>query len=283
MYDGDIMKVVLIVVNYNDFITTSDFVEKIRNYKIIDEIIIVDNNSTDDSYEKLKKFNDDHISVLKNNVNGGYGCGNNFGIKYAIKKYKECNIIISNPDIIVTEQTIKTLLKDLNSDSKIAIVGPIINTFGKKENGWKLSGGFTELLLSIPIFGRTKRNTIIGYKKSHFNSKLTDVDVVSGCFFVTKSKCFEEINYFDENVFLYYEENIVASKLKKLEYKTILDTRCEVIHNHSVSIDKSHSLKNKYKILKQSQMYYLNNYTKASNLSKKVIKIISKIMLKYYK
>lgn len=273
------MKSALVVVNYNDYETTKDFVSMIQKYKILDLIIIVDNNSTDNSYQQLKKIEKDNIVVLKSERNGGYGYGNNVGIKYAIRKLKDCNIIISNPDIIVKEKTIKHLINVLNEKEDYAIIGPIINTHGVYDKGWKLSNGLQELLLTIPKYGTNNRNKIIGYKEDYYDKKVKEVDVVSGCFFIAKSKCFKEINYFDENLFLYYEENVISKKLKDLGYKIIIDTSSEIIHNHSVTIDKAHSSYNKYKILKESQKYYLDNYCKANILTKLIISLIVKITL----
>ena len=277
------MKNVIVILNYNDYKTTLDYLEMIKKYKSLDLIIIVDNNSTDNSYDELKKINDDKIIVLKSNKNGGYGYGNNIGIKFAIKKYKKCNIIISNPDIEVTDDTIKQMSKYLNNNSNVAIVSPVIKEHGSLNRGWKLSCGYKEMLLSVPLIGRKLKNKIIGYKNFYYKNDVSKVDVISGCFFMIKSDIFKEIDYFDENLFLYYEENVICSKIKKLNYDIVILNYCSVIHNHSVSIDKSHNKLSKYRILKESQMYYLDNYAKCSNLSKKLIQIFSKIMIRKYK
>ena len=273
------MKNVLIVLNYNDYDTTVKFVESIKNYNILDLIVIIDNDSKDNSYDKLKKLKSKKITVLKSDKNGGYGYGNNIGLKYVYEKYKDCNVIISNPDIIVKEKVIKKLLDDLLLDDKNAIVGPVINTHGKLSKGWKLTNGFKEFLISIPRFGTRFKDKIIGYNEKYYTNGINRVDVVSGCFFVSKLKALKDINYFDEKIFLYYEENVICKKLKDKGYNVLLDNSVEIKHNHSISIDKSHSSLSKFKILKESQMYYLNNYVKASNLSKKMIKLCSKLII----
>ena len=277
------MRTVLITINYNDYDTTKDFLDKIKSYKILDRIIVVDNHSTDDSYKQLKKYENSKICVLKAKKNGGYGYGNNLGIKYVKEKFDECNIVISNPDIIVEEETLKKLINDLEQNEEYAIVAPIINTHGKLEKGWKLSTGFQEVLLSIPVFGTKNRHRIIGYKNSYFKKGLNQVDVVSGCFFLSRLSIFEKINYYDEKIFLYYEENVISQKLKQKNYKIMLDTNCQIIHNHSVSIDKANSSKAKYKILKDSQIYYMENYAYSSKISILLVKFIKYIGLKIKK
>lgn len=272
----------MIILNYNDYKTTLDYLEMIKSYKSLDLIIVVDNNSTDNSYEELKKIKNNKIIILRSDKNGGYGYGNNIGIKFAIKKYKKCNIIISNPDIEVTDDTIKQMSEYSSNNPNVAIVSPVIKEHETLNRGWKLSCGYKEMLLSIPLIGRKLKNKIIGYSNSHYKKESSKVDVISGCFFMIKSNIFKRINYFDENLFLYYEENVICSKIKKLNYDVMVLNYCSVIHNHSVSIDKSHNVLSKYIILKKSQMYYLDNYVNCSKLSKKLIQIFSKIMIKKY-
>ena len=64
------------------------------------------------------------------------------------------------------------------------------------------------------------------------------------------------MGYFDEGVFLYYEENIMGIKTKKLGKNIIVCNNVDVIHDHSVSIDKSLKRIKKYDILKTSQEYF---------------------------
>ena len=73
-------------------------------------------------------------------------------------------------------------------------------------------------------------------------------------------KAFKKINYFDENTFLYYEENILGKKLKDNNMYCYIDNDVKVIHNLSVSVDKTYNSIKKYKILKNSQKYYEKNY-----------------------
>ena len=100
------------------------------------------------------------------------------------------------------------------------------------------------------------------YKDDYYKDDLTKVDVVSGCFFMIRKESFEKIGYFDENTFLYYEENIIGKKLKDNNMNTYVDKRVNIIHNLSISVNKSFNSIKKYKILKQSQKYYQKEYNK---------------------
>ena len=79
-------KIGMVILNYNDYETTSNYIDMIKNYKSINYIVVVDNNSTDGSYEKLSKINSNKIKVIKTDKNKGYAYGNNFGIN--------CNLYI---------------------------------------------------------------------------------------------------------------------------------------------------------------------------------------------
>ena len=251
------MKTGIVILNYNDYESTKKMIDKIKNYKSLNHIVIVDNNSSDDSYDKLQKLKTDNIYVIKTNENKGYAYGNNYGIKYLTKNYKIDNIIISNPDIIVEEEVIKGLIKDLKENKDISIIAPLIKQNGEEANGWRIPTFKDELLSNINYVHRWARKKMF-YPK--IDKKLQKVEVVSGCFFMIRKSDFEQIGYFDEGTFLYYEENIISYKLKELNKNVYVDNELSVIHNESVSVDKNINSIRKYKILKTSQKYYEKKY-----------------------
>ena len=253
------MKTAVVILNYNDYETTYNMIEQIKNYKCLNHILIVDNKSTDRSYSKLKKLENKKIKVIKTDKNKGYAYGNNFGVRYIDDNYKVDNIIISNPDVIVSEDTINTLIDDLKNKNDISLIAPIIEEKGNISRGWKLPGFIEDLISNITYFHKYS-NKLMSYKEDHYNNKLSRVEAVHGCFFMIRLKDFKEVNYFDENTFLYYEENILGKKLKDKGKFTYVDNTVKVIHNLSVSVDKTYNSINKYKILKNSQKYYEKNY-----------------------
>ena len=254
------MKTAIVILNYNDYETTKDYAFKIKDYKILDLILIVDNNSSDNSYEKLKKIENDKIKVIKTKTNLGYASGNNYGLLY-LEKYNLDYVIISNPDIIVEEKVIKKLIKDLDNNLDISLIGPVINEQEKKSRGWKLPK-FREDLLSNLNYFHKYANKLLKYNDDYYKTDLVKVDVIHGSFFIARFRDFKKIDYFDENTFLYYEENIIGKKLRDLNLKTCVDTKVSAIHNLSVSVDKSLNSLKKYKVLKKSQRYYERKYNK---------------------
>ena len=256
-------KVGMIILNYNDLETTKKYINNIKDYKVLDKIIIVDNKSTDNSYEELKKISNDKISVIETDDNKGYAYGNNFGIKYLNEHSKVDYIIISNPDIIVEEKDIKRLKKDLDDNEDISLVSPVIHQLGELKRGWRLPTIKDEILMNINYYHK-KVEKNLEYNDDKYTGNLTKVDVVSGCFFMIRKDIFNLIGNFDETTFLYYEENILAVKLKNIDKKSFIDSNANAVHDLSISVDKSFNSIKKYKILKTSQKYFVKYYLKAN-------------------
>lgn len=248
------MKNGMVILNYNDSENTKLILEEIKDFKILDAIIVVDNHSTDNSVEVLKKFENKKIKIVETKENKGYAAGNNVGIKYLIDHFEVDNIIISNPDIIVTEKEITKLVKDLE-DKRVSVIAPNVKEPLGKSCGWKLPTFLSELVSNIPFFRRFEFS-LLSYPKEEYKKKLTKVDVVKGCFFIIKKEVFEDIDFFDENTFLYYEEIIMAKKLQEKGYTTYVDNEVTVIHALSQCVDKNVKRIEKFKILKTSQYYY---------------------------
>lgn len=270
-----------IIINYNDFKTTEKLINNIKDYKVIDEIVIVDNNSTDDSKNKLSKIKG--ITLIANKENYGFAKAINIGCKYLIDKYKECYIFVSNSDIRITQENdLKELLKCFKIKD-IALVGPVIKEPDGIVRGWKSTTVLEDILLNIPLINRVYRNKLISYKDEYYNTLLSYVDMVKGCFFLIDSRALEKVNFFDENTFLYYEENILAKKLKVKKYKTVINNKVTVYHDHAKTISKNVNNINRYKITKQSMMYYEKNYNDASKFELFVLNLLNNINLIFKK
>ena len=271
-------KIGFVIVNYNDAKTTIRLLNQLKEFKNIDSIVVVDNNSTDDSFVQLKEQENGNITIIKNSENKGYSSGMNTGAKYLIEKIGRCNIIFSNSDIIIKNaKDLNTLSSDINNE--VAVASPVIEEHGNLNRGWKKTTAFTESLLNLPYISRYFKKKKLYYKEEHYQKDKSYVDVVSGCFFMVDSEALEQVDYFDENTFLYYEELIFAKKLEKAGKKLIVDNRVKVIHDHSVTIDKNIKRINKYKILKASQRYYVKNYLKGNLLEMALLYITNKLSL----
>lgn len=271
-------KLAFVIINYNDYKTTKRLLYNIKDYKIIDKIYVVDNHSTDDSYENLKKLKIKRYEVIETPSNKGFAYALNIGAKKAIDDLGNVDIIFSNSDIIInSNEDLEDLKKTLDKRT-IGLVGPVVVQNGKLNRGWHLPSPKNEILSNLPGIGK-RFNKKIYYDDSYYKGDSSEVEVISFCFFLIKSEVLKEINYFDDNTFLYYEENITASKLKRTQYKTLINNNVTIIHDHSVSVDKNISCINKYKILKQSQLYFETNYNNANSIEKILLKVTIRLTL----
>ena len=222
------MKVAVIIVNYNDAEDTKKYVNTISKYEIINRIVVVDNLSTTvGTFDKLKKLENEKVKVISSDKNGGYDYGNNFGVRYLQSINEKYDyIIISNPDIEITETAIKHCLEVIDNDKKIGVIAP--RMFDKenkpiRRSAWKMRTFGLDVIHSTRllemIFYKILRSG--EYSTKEYEKELLEVEAISGAFFIIRSNVLEEINLLDENVFLFYEEDILAKKLKEKGYKTI--------------------------------------------------------------
>lgn len=275
------MKSIFLIINYNDYHTTEKLLNNIKNYNCIDHILVVDNNSTDDSFSMLNKISIDNLTVIKNKENKGYGAGINFGCKYAQSKFGDCYIIVSNPDVVIySENDLKTLINTF--DDETAIVAPIIKEHEGFNRGWKVPTPVDDILLNLVVIHKILRPKLLFYKDDIYKNNVVEVEAVSGCFFLINSNYLKKSGYFDENIFLYYEENVISKKIQQIKKKIKINTTVEVFHNHSVTIDKNINKINKYKELKKSQIYFQKYYNHANWIELFLLKLTNKINIVIY-
>lgn len=271
-------KLGMVIVNYNDCKTTGFLLDKIKDYKCLDLIVIVDNNSTDNSLEYLKKYESEKIEIIGSKENKGYAAGLNIGAKRVNEKLEECNIIFSNSDIIISkEEDLEKLSSDIGKHS-IAVVGPTIVENRKLNRGWMMPTIKDEIKFNLPLISRKYKKHIL-YDEAHYKEDLSIVGVVSGCFFCVSGLALRQIDYFDEKTFLYYEEQILSKRLEEMDYQVAVDNNVVIIHEHAVTIDKNINRINKYKELKKSQRYFVYKYLEANEKELKWLDFTNKLSL----
>lgn len=270
------MKIGCVILNYNDYLTTLNLINTIKNYNKISNIIVVDNKSSDNSIKHLKKQESNKVKVIETNHNGGYSYGNNYGLKYLEKENLDY-VIVANPDVCFEENIIDFLVDVFQNDSMVAQVAPfVLDAEGNKtlEPAWKLNSGFFDLLLTSRIFNLffKKKNK---YSLNNFTKKeLLPVDILPGSFLFLDYKKFKTINFFDDRVFLYCEERILSERLKQKNYKSILIINKHYIHAHSTSINKSISSEYKRKsIWLKSRKFFFLEYKFKGVLGKTFVKL----------
>ncbi len=276
------MKVAVIIVNYNDAEDTLKYVKKITEYETINRIVVVDNKSTTTgTFDKLKELESSKVKVIESDKNGGYDYGNNFGIKYLDSINEEFDYyIISNPDIEVSEDAIKHCLDVINSNDKIAVISPRMLNKDRnpiRRSSWKIRTFGLDVVHSTRLLELLLYKVLRNgeYSNKEYEVEKLEVEAISGAFFVIKANILKEIGLLDENVFLFYEEDILAHKLRDRNYKTISLNSEYFIHYESQTIGKSLSYYRKMKQMFKSKMYYHKTYNKINLLQISLFHILN--------
>ena len=275
------MKVAIIVLNYNTEEDTKKYVNQIKDFEILNKIVVVDNKSTtENAFEKLLELKNDKIDVIQSDKNGGYSYGNNYALKYLEKDNENYDyIIISNPDININEEAIRKCINKLEERKDVAIVAP--RMFDKdnkpiRRSSWKIRTPKLDMihstrLLEILFYKKLRKGE---YSVEEYKNSELEVEAISGAFFVIRYDVFKQINYFDEEVFLFYEEDILSSKIKKLGYKILSLNDIKFIHYESKTINKTHSYYKRIKQLYKSKMYYQRKYNNINKFEEIIFKIL---------
>ena len=265
----------IIILNYNCYSDVITCIDTIINSGLCLNIIIVDNNSSDNSYDILREYykRNGNISFILNQCNGGYSYGNNVGIKYAINNFHSRYIGVLNPDIIITDPDIFIeMCSVLNRHEKLAIVGgSVLNAnleYNPNNSGWNIPTTIELLRYHFLINNRKKKK--IKWVKVEEN--LAQVECVAGCFFVAKTDVLVELGFLDENVFLYNEENILGIKCKKHGYWEGVLLNRFYMHNHKHNKNKDETLRKK--IMATKNVYESTKYLCRMYYSKLLIPIL---------
>lgn len=266
---------IAIVLNFNNYENSISCTHKLIESGI-DRVIIVDNASVNDSYDKLKQeFNKrDEINVIRSSKNNGYASGNNIGLELAEKIYGLNNIIyIVNPDVQVNSDVIDSVASIIKKTPNAGMVTTEVNN--SMNSTWRhtnLLRGFIFNLWILNIilykFGIIERKF---YKKA--SKSIQKVEVVSGAFFGINQKTFKRVGYFDDQTFLYYEEEILFCKLNRSNFENYIVNNVSYSHigQSSTSIPRLQS-----KIINdRSRLYFLTKYDEANSVYILLYKMIN--------
>lgn len=294
---GDEKMLAFVILNYNTWEETIKCVDSIfktcrRDFKIY----IVDNGSKNNSYEKLFEIyaDNDKIDLIKS-TNDGYAIGNNIGMRQAINDGFEYITVVNN-DVIFLENSIDEMYTFLsNSPDKVGVVAPyILSPEGNLQNEPTLKpvskkDYFLYNTRIQRLVGSKKlmefQNQLI-LKKDSIHDEPLLIHKFSGCCFMAKSKMLKEVNFFDEQTFLYYEEDILCMKMKEKGFKAYFLPTAKIVHYHGLTTGKENLFVDTEML--KSEMYFLSKYYDMSipglfliYLDRAITPLISKFKNKY--
>lgn len=195
------------------------------------EVIVVDNGSKDDSC-KIVRREFPEIRLLSNKKNLGFASANNQGMREAKGKY----ILLLNSDTQVMKNSFASLLKEIEKDNKIGVVGgQLRNT----DDSIQPSAGYFPILLKLFLWMSFIDD--IPYLTSilkpyhietvSFYTSLHEVDWVTGACFLVPKNVYKKVGGFDEKIFMYGEEVEWCYRIKKAGFRVIYTPSCVVYHH----------------------------------------------------
>ena len=296
----------IIILNYNNFsdtINCIESIEKINTAKI--KYIVIDNGSPkSDEVPQLDNYlshtfignylllsdNDKvpdklpYCTFLASNTNSGYACGNKKGINIAYQDDEIDTLLILNNDVLFVDDFINPTYKTLWSCDNYMLATPLIMkadgksidlTCARRKKTFKYI--VTWFLFTFKdIFGileNMQKQFYLINEKTILEENVV-IDMPSGSCFLVKKNDFKEINDFDPNTFLYYEEDILSEKIRKYGKQCILVPKYKCIHLGASSTKKSQS-SFVFKKGIESARYFVKNYLNAGVLKYSFFYIIT--------
>lgn len=232
--------VTIVIVNYNVKEYLSSLLQSIiKAEKGLNlEIIVVDNASTDGSVEFLKPRYP-FVHFIENDVNFGFGKANNQAIKIATGKFT----LLINPDTLISEDTLTTMVHHLENSPKTGAAGcKILNpdgTFAPESRRsvptpisslWKMLG-LTRLFSNSRAFGDY-------YLSWVDENKAGPVPVLSGAFMFFRTELLRHLGGFDERFFMYGEDIDLCYRLSKTDNVIDYIPSTSIIHYKGESTKK---------------------------------------------
>lgn len=234
-------KIFVIILNYNGKNCVADTLKSVLNSNYPNaEIVLVDNGSTDDSPEMIRR-NFPKIVFIKNSQNLGFAAGMNVGIRYALERGADY-VLLLNYDAEISENLLLLMTEEMEKDKKIGIASSTITDMNS--NIW-FSGGRIDWLRIRAVHEKDKK------EENYFNS-----DYISGCAMLIRAEVFKQTGLMDENFFLYYEDADFSLRARRAGYKLLVLPQSLVRHKE---ISENENEKKVYWLVLSGLIFFKKN------------------------
>ncbi|PSL19166.1 glycosyltransferase [Shimia abyssi] len=215
----------------------------LREMKDIDgHVVIVDNDSGDGSFEAIQQellrpeWPHERIEVIQSGHNGGFGAGNNFGIRYGMEEHAYDYVYILNSDAFPDAGSVSALLDHMQANPKTGLAGSYIH--GPDGDPHLTAFRFPSIWGELE--GAARVGAVSKMLEKHIvplpiPDKTTQVDWLAGASMMIRREVLAEIGLFDETFFLYFEETDLCLRAARAGWTTDYVRHSEVTHIGSVS------------------------------------------------
>lgn len=267
----------VVILNYKTYKDTIRLAKDLLSFSISDSlrIVMVDNQSPNESYECLKKeFSGiENVDVISSGENGGYAKGNNVGLRW-LEQYTPDYALILNNDVWFDEKTLTICIERYNILENVGAISPmqLLPSGEKAYVGTLRCNTFLEdITIHSPIINQLRKKR--KYTSNTSDKNLMEVDIIPGCFIFIDFKLFKSIGYFDEDTFLFCEERFLYKKLNQRGYSNYILLDQGYIHDHSLTIKNEIDHIRQNKMYNDGQIAYAKKYRRLPALSVPMLRL----------
>jgi GT2 family glycosyltransferase len=193
------------------------------------EIIVVDNGSTDGSVEAVER-EFPAVKVIKNDENLGFSRANNIGIRHCSGRY----ISLVNSDVEVLPGCLESLMQLCDAHADIGLAGPkVLRPDGSAQVSCgklpSFGGAFLDAALPLGAVRRSRFLIRLLGLRSEFEG-LTDVQMLSGCFWFARREAVDEVGLLDERFFIYSEDSDWCKRFHESKWRIVFFPDAAAIH-----------------------------------------------------
>lgn len=225
-------KVAVVILNWNGKSFLEKFLPNVLKYSDDAQIIVADNQSTDDSVEFLKnKY--PQVSIIINPSNDGFAQGYNLALKQVNAEY----YVLLNSDVEVTENWLHPIIQLMDSNPKIAACQPKILDYNHKTKFEYAgaAGGFMDKY-GYP-FCRGRIFNVLEEDKGQYNDAVEVFWSTGACMFV-RAEAFWKVGGFDGDYFAHMEEIDVCWRMKNIGYQIYVEPKSVIYHVGGGTLNK---------------------------------------------
>lgn len=212
----------IIILAYNSAHIIKSCLENLNFEKY--KVVVVDNASKDGTSEFVRK-NFPQVKLIEIAKNGGYGRGNNVALRQVTSEFA----LVLNPDAIILEKDIEAVLSEMKANENVAIAGPLL--FNQASVSQQ---AIAEEVAKIERDELGARNTYLGKVGNGFDAKF-----ISGACIFLRVEVFQKLGFFDEKIFLFYEDDEICLRSKRAGYKNLIVPNALVCHLEDASSKKT--------------------------------------------
>lgn len=205
--------VFVIIVTYNGAKWLKKCFQSLEDSSYKVNMIVIDNNSTDNSVEIIQSFPE--IQLIQSAENLGFGKANNLGIQKAIELGADY-VFLLNQDTWVFPETISNLVQVAETNNQYGIVSPL-----------HYSGDEVHLDESFETYWKRKTKSI--------TDNVDEVPFVNAAAWLLSKKTIEKVGYFEPLFQHYGEDRNYTDRILFHQYKTVVVKNAKICHDRIIT------------------------------------------------